>query len=57
MNYYVFINYRNKMNSITAEIINLTIFILVFLVLYFNLIDNNLYLKNFLIVLVIDTSV
>lgn len=41
------------MNSITAEIINLIIFILVFLVLYFNLIDNNLYLKNFLIVLVI----
>lgn len=41
------------MNSITAEIINLTIFILVFSVLYFNLINNNLYLKSFLFVLVI----
>lgn len=41
------------MNSITAEILNLIIFILVFSVLYFNLMNNNLYLKNFLFILVI----
>ena len=41
------------MNSLNAEIINLIIFILIFLVLYFNLVDTNQYLKNFLVVLVI----
>lgn len=41
------------MNSLNAEIMNLIIFILVFLVLYFNLVDTNQYLKNFLVILVI----
>ena len=41
------------MNSLNAEIMNLIIFILIFLVLYFNLVDTNQYLKNFLLILVI----
>ena len=41
------------MNSINAEIINLLIFILVFLILYFNLVNNNQYLKNFIVIFVI----
>ena len=41
------------MNSLNAEIMNLIIFILIFLVLYFNLVDSNQYLKNFLVILVI----
>ena len=41
------------MNNLNSEIMNLIIFTLIFLVIYFNLIDNSLYLKNFMIVLVI----
>lgn len=41
------------MNTLNAEIMNLIIFILVFLILYFNLVDTNQYLKNFIVIIVI----